>query len=198
MPRFVTKRRKPLSTKERVERAKKIRTNRESFIDPFPEMHGTLPEKMVYAALSMRRIPFLFLNDVHFVFPEIDFDKYYQADFVLPDYKIIIEVQGAYWHSMEKEIESDAFKFAVYEMAGYTILAWWDYDIYSNLAGLFAQNPVLAGFPSFDLFDQGASELPVVRRTKVDTSQGIRTMNERRGLRGAYKRKAVRQKIKKA
>lgn len=196
MPRFVIKRKKPLSTKERVERAKKLRTLKAGFIDPFPEIHGTLPEKMVYAELSRRNIPFLFLNDIRFQIPEIEFDKFYQADFVLPQYKIIIEVQGAYWHSMEKTIESDAFKFSIYEISGYTILTWWDYDIYANLAGLFAANPTLAGFPATQVRETGSSELAVQRRTKVDTSQGIRTMNMRRGLRGAYKRAAVRLKIK--
>ena len=189
MPRFV-RRRVKLSTKERAVRANKVRVRNPIFIDPFPQVHGTLPEKMVYAELSRRGISFLFLNDIRFQIPEIDFDKTYQADFVLPEHKIIIEVNGAYFHSMTKTIESDAFKYAVYQMAGYTILPWWDYDIYSRLPSLFAENPILGRFsPSKE---RGSAELAVISRVKQDTSKGIRTLNRKRALRSAYKKAAVR------
>jgi very-short-patch-repair endonuclease len=193
MPRYV-KRRQRLSTKIRAERANRFRIRKPHFIDPYPWVHGTLPEKMVYAELSRRAIPFLFLNDIRFQIKEISFDKTYQADFVLPNQKIIIEVNGAYWHSMEKTIEADAFKYAVYQMKGYTVLAWWDYDILERLQQLFAENPALGGKAPSN--ERGSSELPVKSRKKPDTSGGIRTMNRRRGMRLRYKRAAVRQRIK--
>lgn len=194
MPRYV-RRKVKLSTKERVERAKRMRVAKPKWIDPFPWVHGTLPEKMVYAELSRRGIKFLFLNDIRFQISEIDFDKTYQADFVLPDHKIIIEVNGAYWHSMEKTIEADAFKYAIYQISGYTVLAWWDYDIFARLGDLFTENAVLAAtVPSFE---RGSSELPVQSRVKQDTSKGIRTLNKKRALRKAYKKPAVRQRIRK-
>lgn len=191
MPRYVKRNRK-LSTAELADRARIVRTRRGAWVDPFPWVHGTLPEKMVYAELSARGIPFLFLNDINFNIPEVDFNKSYQADFVIPSMKLIIEVQGAYWHSMQKTIEADAFKFAIYEISGYTALAWWDYDILSRLQDLFVQTPQLAGYGR--LPSRGSSELPVQARSKVDTSKGIRTMNTRRAARKAYKRKAVRQR----
>jgi very-short-patch-repair endonuclease len=191
MPRFV-KRRKKLTTKELAIRAKKTRVRKPHFIDPFPWVHGTLPEKMVYAELSRRGIPFLFLNDIRFRISEIDFDKTYQADFVLPEHKIIIEVNGAYFHSMEKTIQADAFKYAVYEMSGYTILPWWDYDIYDHLPLLFAENAVLGGYTPSN--DRGSSELAVISRVKQDTSQGIRTLNRKRALRSAYKKASIRER----
>lgn len=190
MPRYV-KRRRQLTTKEKAERALRMRARVPAWVDPFPLIHGTLPEKMVYAELSARGIPFLFLNDLSFSIPEIEFNKTYQADFVIPSMKLIIEVQGAHWHSMEKTIESDAFKFAIYEVSGYTALAWWDYDILSRLQDLFATTPQLAGYQR-SVLNIGPSELPVQARSKVDTSKGIRTMNQRRAARLAYKRKAVR------
>lgn len=194
MPRYVTKRRKPLSTKERVERAKKHRIRGSHFIDSFPLGFGTLPEKMVYAELSRRGIPFLYLNDIRFQIKEIKFDKTYQADFVLPDLKIIIEVNGAYWHSMDKTIQSDAFKYAIYQVSGYTVLAWWDYDIYSRLPELFAENSLLRRYNPDD--SRGSSELKAKSRKKADTSQGIRTLNKKRALRSAYKKPAVRRRIR--
>lgn len=189
MPRYV--RGKRAVTKKRAEQAKKIRINRKGkFIDPFPLGFGTLPEKMVYAELSRRGIPFLYLNDLRFVFPEIDFDKTYQADFVIPAHKIIIEVNGSFWHSKPSTIEADAFKYAVYQQAGYRILIWWDYDIFSRLQDLFNQEPILGQYNPRN--DRGSSELPVQSRLKTDTSKGIRTLNRRRAFAASYKKKAVR------
>lgn len=166
-----------------------------NWVDPFPEVHGTLPEKMVYAELSRRRIPFLFLNDIRFQIPEIEFDKQYQADFVLPQLKLIIEVQGAYWHSMDKTIEADAFKFAIYETAGYKALAWWDFDIIERLHDLFINEPLLVS-AGIGYNNSNSSELPVISRKKQDTSKGIRTLNMRR--RRQPSPKTSRRKLRKA
>lgn len=194
MPRRIN-RKVQLTTQERAERSLRSRAPRnQSWFDPFPWVHGTLPEKMVYAELSRRGIKFLFLNDIDFSIPEIDFNKQYQADFVLPDHKLIIEVQGAYWHSMEKTIEADAFKFAVYEISGYKVLAWWDYEIIARLQELIAAEPILAGYNP--TYGTGSSELAVQSRKKQDTSKGIRTMNRKRGERSAWKRDAATIKTK--
>ena len=162
---------------ETADRNQQLRSDH--WVDLFPEIHGTQPEKMVYAELTRRGIPFLFLNDIRFQIPEIDFDKWYQADFVMPDLKLIIEVQGAYWHSMTKTIEEDAYKFAIYQTTGWKALAWWDYDILDHLQELFLAEPLLLAAsntsPRFK-----SMELPVQRRTKIDTSKGIRTLNAKR------------------
>lgn len=177
------------SAKNRIKKYRQgsyyVRGNKR-WVDPYPEIHGTLPEKLVYARLSLMGIPFLFLNDISFSMPEIDFFKSYQADFIIPDLKIIIEVQGSKWHSTPQAIESDAFKLAVYTTFGYKALAWWDYDIESNLDALFASEPLLASAQRARPVTGASSELPVVKRTKIDTSKGIRTQNSK------YKFKAYR------
>lgn len=151
----------------------------QKWTDPFPEIHGTLPEKMVYAELTRRGIPFLFLNDVTIDIPEINLLKDYQADFVIPSLKLIIEVQGAFWHTKDKTIEADAYKFALYETVGYRVLAWWDFDIISRLSDLFINEPsLLAATTAVDNYR--STELTPVKRTKIDTSKGIRTLNSRR------------------
>lgn len=167
-----------------AERRKRPQTKRRlvrqwQFIDPFPGIHGTLPEKMVYAELTRLGIPFYFLNDIRFQFPDIEFDKEFQADFVIPSIKLIIEVQGAHWHSMAKTIEADAYKFAIYETGGYKVLAWWDYDIISRLHDLVFAEPLLLSIASPALRSR-STELVPMKRTKVDTSKGIRTLNARR------------------
>lgn len=162
--------------------------------DPFPIGFGTLPEKMVYAALSHRGIPFLYLNDVELVIPEISYDQFFQADFIIPSLRIIIEVQGAHWHSMPKTIEADAMKFALYQQTGWRPLAWWDFDIISNVNKLFEADPQLS---QYGYVGDSSTEMAVQRRTKTDTSKGIRTLNYKRGQRMQYKKKAIQVKAKK-
>lgn len=165
-----------------------------NWIDPYAAVHGTAPEKRVYEALSRRNIPFYFLNDTKFTIPELDLVEEFQSDFILPDYKVIIEVQGAYWHSKPSTIESDAYKFAIYQMNGYRVLAWWDYEIMGDLNGLFHRD--LPGIGAFDPMKTASTELPAYSRKKQDTSKGIRTLNQKRGQRLSYKKPAVRVKSK--
>lgn len=190
----VLNRKQTLSSEENKRRSKRRRVTRaEIFIDPFPAIHGTLPEKMVYAALSRRGIKFYFLNDFRFKIPEIKFDKYYQADFMIPSLKLIIEVQGAYWHSMEKTVKADAFKFAIYETLGYKVLPWWDFDILSRLDDLFLQEPLLRGLADFEK-GSTSTELKPQRRTKIDSSKGIRTLNRKKRKALSYLSPRVKQK----
>lgn len=158
------------------------------FIDPFPLGFGTLPEKILYWALSERNIPFYYLNDIRFQFPEINFDKTFQADFILPTLNIIIEVNGSYWHSMAKTIDEDAFKYAIYQQAGYKILPWWDFDIINDVNLLFLADPQLA---KFNVIQNKSSELNPMARTKTDTSKGIRTLNKKRGARLSYRKRPI-------
>lgn len=177
---MVRRRKEIVSVADRLGRLNTRRVRKEQWVDPFPLGFGTLPEKMVYAELTRRNIPFLYLNDMNFVIPEIGFNKWYQADFVIPSLHIIIEVQGAYWHSKPEALEADAFKLAVYESTGWKAFAWWDYDILQRLQDLFFESPELTAASSFALVYGQSSELAVQRRTKTDTSKGIRTVNERR------------------
>lgn len=168
------------SVKRRIDTSDKYyKLGLNDFADPFPDVHGTLPEKMVYSALVNAGIRFYFLNDISFSDPTIDFFKEYQADFILPDAKIIIEVQGSYWHSKPTAIESDAYKFAVYESFGYRALAWWDYDIFTNLSNLMGDAGITTLLRTTVVGDRGYEMTPL-KRTKVDTSKGIRTMNARK------------------
>ena len=177
---MVRRRKDIVSVADRIGRSDTRRIRKEQWVDPFPLGFGTLPEKLVYAELTRRNIPFYYLNDIRFQIPEIDFDKWYQADFVLPEQKIIIEVQGAYWHSKPATIDEDAYKFAIYQTTGWKPLAWWDYDIESRLQELFFEVPELMAASNFAPIYGRSSELTPQRRTKTDTSKGIRTVNERR------------------
>lgn len=164
--------------------------------DPFPIGFGTKPEKIVYDALSARNIPFLYLNDIELKVPEINFDQFFQADFWIPSLRIIIEVQGAHWHSMKKTIAEDALKFALYQQNGLKALAWWDFDILDNVNKLFAADPDLTAASHYDGSNK-SSEMAVQRRTKTDTSKGIRTLNKKRKERLSYRKKSIGVKTRK-
>jgi very-short-patch-repair endonuclease len=180
---------KPIALAEKQRRAKDFRVRGyNKWIDPYVTVHGTLPEKMVYEALSRRGIPFYFLNDININIPEISILKDYQADFMIPSMRLIIEVQGAFWHSKTATIEADAFKFALYEQMGYKVLAWWDFDIIENINKLFMAEPLLANYGSTQ---SGSTELVPIKRTKIDTSKGIRTLNQRRGTQLLFRKPSV-------
>lgn len=193
-PRYASGRSK-VSTKDKIQRAQDYRVSGyKKWVDRFPLGFGTLPEKIVYEQLSRRGIPFYYLNDIEMVVPEISFDQFYQADFILPTLRIIIEIQGAHWHSMAKTMDEDAMKFAMYQQNGWRPLAWWDYDILDNVTKLFLQDPQLS---TYGYVSDASSELTPMRRTKTDSSKGIRTLNARRGQRLQYRKKAVTVKSRK-
>jgi G:T-mismatch repair DNA endonuclease (very short patch repair protein) len=186
MPRYII-RKIPLTPAVIRARSKSYRVSRYGvWIDPHPEVVGTRPEKMVYAELVKRNIPFRFQDWLHLSLPEFDTFNWYRPDFILPDAKIIIEIQGTYWHTMPTRIESDAFKFAVYELAGWKVIYWWDYDIENRLHDLIMAESRILNYP--------VRGTPYVRSVKkqYNDSKGIRTMNQRRKERNLYKKQPVR------
>jgi very-short-patch-repair endonuclease len=195
VPRYVLGK-KRLSTEDRALKYGKRKAERSAWIDPFPWVHGTLPEKMVYAELSRRNVPFYFLNDFRYAIPEVELIKEYQNDFYIPALDLIIEVQGSYWHTKSGAIESDAYKFAVMQMTGRKVLAWWDFDIINRLQELFAEYPPLAAYRPSVQYTKSMEQTPF-KRTKIDTSKGIRTLNRKRAQRVAYKKAAPRVRIRK-
>ena len=92
-----------------------------SFVDYYPSVVGTLPEKILFNAIARRRVNFYFAYkfvDVNGATPGIDNAR---PDFILPDYKIIIDPLGEYWHTLPGKAESDLAKFTLYQAAGYTV-----------------------------------------------------------------------------
>lgn len=174
MPRYVDRVKKPQTIAERRDRAKRYRVPRGQWVDPYPTIMGTVPEKMVYAQLMFRGINFYFQSMLLVNLPDLLISKEYRPDFILPDQKIIIEVQGVYFHSNPDTIESDAYKQALYNMMGYKVLPWWDYDIESNIMELFIKEPELA-----NLLSKGG-RIKTVNDKVIDDLKGLRTTNARR------------------
>lgn len=166
MPRYVN------SLKRRT--TAKPRYYHRQWVDPYPNVLGSLPEKMVYAQLMYRGINFYYQSMLLVNLPLLKISQDYRPDFILPDLKIVIEVQGVYWHSKPESIESDAYKQALYNMMGYEVLVWWDYEIEQNIIDLFARHPKLA-----TLLGRGG-RIKTKKDKAIDDSRGIRTTNQRR------------------
>lgn len=149
-----------------------------SLIIPVP---ATGPEKMVYNFLLRLGVRFQYLYHA-FENPEtLKRESVWIPDFILPDYNIIIEVFGYFWHSNKIRREDDLIKRAYFMLAGYQVyeygkslnpstntvgklVIWWDWEIYQDLARLFfrdipevIENPI-KGQPDPYLWDREIEE----------------------------------------
>jgi very-short-patch-repair endonuclease len=192
MPRFLNRYRYRPETEDLLKRRKKRSTlGYKNWQDPIPNVLGTVPEKKVYAELIRRQIPFMFQTYLQINLPAFNFNDWYRPDFILPHHKIIIEVQGAYWHSKPEQVEKDAFKYALYQYSGYKVLTWWDFEIDSNLFMLFAKEPSLG----FNGAIRGG-RIITENQEIIDDAKGIRTGNTKRANYGAPKRTSIYSKRK--
>lgn len=75
---------------------------------------------------------------------------YWCVDFYLPEYDIVIEAQGDYWHAhpdiysepnamQKKNIRRDKGKAAYLPKCGHTFLAFWETDINNDIEGVLAE-----------------------------------------------------------
>jgi G:T-mismatch repair DNA endonuclease (very short patch repair protein) len=187
MPRILLPRKVPLTNQQMRDRAKVQRYSRAfEWIDPYPDVYGTKPEKMIYAELMRRGIVFQFTAQINTGIPDIEVNQWFKPDFIIPAYRMIIEVQGAYWHTKPDKIESDSLRFALMQMAGYRVIAWWDYDIESRLQELFSEVPEL-GFTGMAVASPGRSAF-------TDDLKGLRKANEKH--RKPWTHKTVKLKMK--
>jgi len=109
------------------------------WIDPKWFINGSEPEKMVMAELARRGIYFQFREPANTLGGFVD--PTWEADILVPQHKIWIEVQGAYYHTLPGKLKSDAIRYAAIKMAGWTPLFWWEWDIRARLIWLVDQVP---------------------------------------------------------
>jgi very-short-patch-repair endonuclease len=92
-------------------------------------IYGSLPERILYKELKRRRIEFSFQSSMMGGRQQLGGMV---ADFILPFYKIIIQVQGTLWH-VGKDAEAwDTHQRLTLENMGYTILYIWDTEVYDK------------------------------------------------------------------
>lgn len=131
MPRFF------IRNQRKVDYVRRTRVYAPWWTDPFFDIPGSSIEKMVLAELVRRGVFFIFraqTNDIGgFVDPK------WEADFLLPQHKIWIEVQGSYFHSLPGQIEADSLRYASLEMEGWKPHFLWEFDIRTRLHDLLDQ-----------------------------------------------------------
>lgn len=185
MPRFIRRRKNlpPAEIRRRAEQ-QRVGVNAFEFHDPNFHIPGTKPEKIVYDELVSRGIPFRFQDYVH-IYIKHFINKWYRPDFILPYDKIIIEVQGGFWHAKPATIKKDAYKIALYKLEGWKVLVWWDYEIENGVDNLFARdlNKTKRKVPS-----ASAAWGRKHGRKRRDDSAGIKTLNRKRAQ--AWKKQA--------
>jgi hypothetical protein len=102
------------------------------FIDYWADLPATIPEKLLFAELVRRQITFYFsyyFGDMPFTKGEVE---HYRPDFLLPDFRIIIEVAGVYWHTRPGMWEYDATRIGLFEAAGYKVYIFTDYEVMAD------------------------------------------------------------------
>ncbi len=97
----------------------RLKLHKPHWIDPFPWIKGTDPEKRFFEALIRARIYFVFHggsppNTSKVVLNEADHD----IDFYLPEYRVIIDPYSPFHHSQEDSVARDARKAAIFAAAG--------------------------------------------------------------------------------
>jgi hypothetical protein len=179
---------------ERVRRAKfKAKVYTPRWVDPFFWIQGSKPEKMVMAELVRRGIYFEHTPQTNplpwrdWMFMDGQNPRNWEADFLVPQYRIWIEVQGSYHHTLPGQVETDALRFAYIESVGWRPIFWWDFDIEARLQDLMNAVPEFYNV-NYDLESKVAASsrrnygLPFYEGgTGIDHLAGLRTALRRRG-----------------
>lgn len=99
------------------------------WIDPYPAIPGTEPEKRVFDALMKMHVYFIFQGQAAEMERGQPFFKLapvgYKPDFVLPEYRLIIDPFSPFHHSLPEAAKRDQDKIAVYSAAGYAYYHPW-------------------------------------------------------------------------
>lgn len=132
-----------------------------TWVDPWWFLMGSEPEKMVMAALAERGIYFQYREPENSLGGYVD--PTWEADILVPQHKIWIEVQGAYYHTLPGQLKSDAYRKAAIEQANWRALFWWEWDIRSRL------NELLDAVPEFY---QVKSKFEQAARRRLGVSYG--------------------------
>lgn len=103
---------------------------------PFP---ATKPEAIVYAYLKRLGVNFRF-QWTHPDYETTEYVENFKPDFTLPEHKVVIEINGAYWHLKPETRERDLIKYSLLQLQGWKVVVWWDWEVESDIVGLFRRD----------------------------------------------------------
>ena len=110
-------------------------------IDYWAHIPATKPEKFIFAELIRRGVSFYFsylFGDMPFT---ADKEERYRPDFLLPDYRIIIEVAGIYWHTRPGMFEYDVTRTQLFLASGYQVYIFTDQEILDDVVATLDKIP---------------------------------------------------------
>jgi very-short-patch-repair endonuclease len=155
------------------------------FYDPYWFLNGSVPEHMVMAELARRGIFFEYRAQNNKIGGAVD--PTWEADITVPQYKIWIEVQGAYFHTLPGQLRADSLRYAAIKMAGWRPLFYWEWDIHSRLKDLLDETPEFYRVDPSENKGKGDLGLPFKVGSNTDQLKGLRQANaNRRSGSGSY------------
>ena len=166
---------------ERQPRQAGFRVFKATFVDPMWFIQGSSIEKMVIAEFIRRGVWFEHTPQQQSIGNGVP--PGWEADFLLPQYKIWLEIQGAYFHTLPNQIETDALRFATIQAAGWRPIFWWEWDIRTRL------NELMDAVPEFYRVE---AKLQRGHKTSTDLPfyEGGVGIDHLAGLRTALRRRA--------
>lgn len=132
---------------ERVRGDNRTRIPVPKWVDPYWFIQGSSIEKMVMTEFIRRGIWFEHTPQTNplpwfgWMASDAKNPRQWEPDFLLPQYKIWIEIQGAYFHTLPGQMETDALRFSWIDAVGWKPIAWWEDDIRNRLQDLFNDVP---------------------------------------------------------
>ena len=84
----------------------------------------TKPEVFFYDELGKRKIDFV---------PQFNLNNKFLVDAFIPFINTLVQVDGNYWHNLERVIKKDKSFNAYAKKCGYRVVRFWEKDIYENI-----------------------------------------------------------------
>lgn len=84
----------------------------------------TKPERTFYEALDKRKITYI---------PQYLLNNKFVVDAYLPDLNTLIQVDGDYWHNLERVQKKDKSFNAYAKKCGFKVARFWEHEIYKNV-----------------------------------------------------------------
>lgn len=84
----------------------------------------TTPEVIFYNELDTRKINYI---------PQYILNNKFAVDVYLPDIHTLVQIDGDYWHNLERVQKKDKSFNAYAKKCGYRLLRFWEHDIHSNI-----------------------------------------------------------------
>lgn len=116
--------------KRRDYNPKRWKLHKPKWIDPYPGVPGTEPEKRLFAHLVQRRIFFIFqgnLSDLGSVAAASG--RHFAPDIIIPEYKVILDPFSEFHHALPEQAVRDAEKAELYTAWGWSFYHPWAHEI---------------------------------------------------------------------